>query len=84
MLTTFDYLRDVAEVTEVEKYVTAVLATKEQGRVFDVKAGDPCLAIRRRTWCHEMVTTASLLTQPASRLEIFGRFSQHLVPTRDE
>ena len=80
-ITTFDHLRRVAEVTEVEQSITAALPSGALRRCLRMDAREPCLVIRRRTWCGDQPTTYAVLTQPASRFEVSGRFSQHLVPT---
>lgn len=72
--TTYDFLREVGEVTEMEQAVTAVLPVAALARVLEVGARDPCLVIRRRTFRRGEATTFSRLTQPASRFELSGRY----------
>ena len=72
--TTYDYLREVGEVTEMEQAVTAILPPSPVARVLEVGARDPCLVIRRRTFRRGEPTTFSRLTQPASRFELSGRY----------
>ena len=72
--TTYDFLREVGEVTEMEQAVTAILPADEIARVLEVGARDPCLVIRRRTFRRGEATTFSRLTQPASRFELSGRY----------
>ena len=72
--TTYDFLREVGEVTEMEQAVTAILPADEVARVLEVGARDPCLVIRRRTFRRGEATTFSRLTQPASRFELSGRY----------
>lgn len=72
--TTYDFLREVGEVTEMEQAVTAILPADEIARVLEVGARDPCLVIRRRTFRRGEATTFSRLTQPASRFELAGRY----------
>lgn len=83
-ITTFDHLRRVAEVTEVEQSITAAMPTEALRSALRMDRREPCLVIRRRTWCRDDPTTYAVLTQPASRFEVSGRFSQHLIPTRGE
>ncbi|SHJ17086.1 GntR family transcriptional regulator, histidine utilization repressor [Roseomonas rosea] len=72
--TTYDYLREVGEVTEMEQAVTAILPPAPIARLLQVEARDPCLVIRRRTFRRGEATTFSRLTQPASRFELSGRY----------
>jgi GntR family histidine utilization transcriptional repressor len=71
---TYDFLREVGEVTEMEQAVTAVLPGAALARMLAVGTRDPCLVIRRRTFRRGEATTFSRLTQPASRFEIAGRY----------
>ncbi|TPG59065.1 UTRA domain-containing protein [Roseomonas nepalensis] len=72
--TTYDFLREVGKVTEMEQAVTAILPLDEIARLLEVGPRDPCLVIRRRTFRHGEATTFSRLTQPASRFELSGRY----------
>jgi GntR family histidine utilization transcriptional repressor len=78
--TTFDYLREVAEVTDVEQVISAFSPSDPIAKRLKMPAGEPCLFVRRRTWRRDTVTTFSLLTHPASRFEISGKFPFHLRP----
>ena len=72
--TTYDYLREVGEVAEMEQAVTAILPSAPIARLLQVGSRDPCLVIRRRTFLRGEATTFSRLTQPASRFELSGRY----------
>ena len=72
--TTYDFLRAVGEVTEMEQAVTAILPPAPVARLLEVGPRDPCLVIRRRTFRRGEPTTFSRLTQPASRFELSGRY----------
>jgi GntR family histidine utilization transcriptional repressor len=72
--TTYEFLREIGEVTEMEQAVTAVLPGAPVARLLAVGPRDPCLLIRRRTFRRGEVTTFSRLTQPASRFELSGRY----------
>jgi len=71
---TYDFLRAVGEVTEMEQAVTAILPDSAVARLLQVGPRDPCLVIRRRTFRRGEATTFSRLTQPASRFELSGRY----------
>ncbi|WP_338663773.1 UTRA domain-containing protein [Pararoseomonas sp. SCSIO 73927] len=72
--TTYDFLREVGAVEEMEQAVTAVLPPSSIARLLEVGSRDPCLVIRRRTFLRGEATTFSRLTQPASRFELSGRY----------
>jgi GntR family transcriptional regulator, histidine utilization repressor len=72
--TTYAFLREVGEVTEMEQAVTATLPGAPLARLLELGARDPCLVIRRRTFRRGEATTFSRLTQPASRFELSGRY----------
>ena len=78
--TTFDYLREVAEVTDVEQVISAFVPSTRVAKDLKMSSGEPCLFVRRRTWCRDRITTFSALTHPASRFEISGKFPLHLLP----
>ena len=79
--TSYDYLREVGEVTEMEQTVTALLPDGTLARLLECGARDPCLLIRRRTFRDGLPTTFSRLTQPASRFELSGRYRMQDGPT---
>jgi len=83
-ITTFDHLRRVAEVTEVEQSIAAAMPSEALRTTLAMGRREPCLVIRRRTWCRDQPTTYAVLTQPGDRFEVSGRFPQHLVPTAPE
>ncbi|MCR0981678.1 UTRA domain-containing protein [Roseomonas populi] len=72
--TTYEFLREVGEVEEMEQAVTAILPASSIARLLEVGQRDPCLVIRRRTFLRGEATTFSRLTQPASRFELSGRY----------
>ncbi|WP_426959781.1 UTRA domain-containing protein [Muricoccus radiodurans] len=78
--TTYDFLREVGEVTEMEQAVTAILPDAPLARRLSVGPRDPLLVIRRRTFRREEATTFSRLTQPASRFELSGRTRMQTAP----
>lgn len=77
---TYEYLREVGEVTEMEQSVTAVLPRTALAKALGVSARDPCLVIRRRTFRGVEATTFSRLIQPASRFEMSGRYRMQTGP----
>ncbi len=58
---------------EIEHTVTAIRPTKEHQRLLEVKSGEPCLSLHRRSWSGEHVVTVAELIYPASRYSLHGR-----------
>jgi len=77
---TYEFLREVGQVTEMEQAVTAILPGAPLARMLAVGPRDPCLVIRRRTFRRGEATTFSRLTQPASRFELSGRYRMQDAP----
>ncbi len=73
-LTPSEYLFRLAPLTEAEQIVEAVRPGPDDRRLLEMKAGEPCLVIHRRTWCGEMVATKARLAHPGSRFQLAGRY----------
>ena len=72
--TPYDYLIAAAPLAEAEHIVRAVVPTARIRRLLDMRAGEPSLLIRRRTWTGETVASTAQLHHPADRFELAGRF----------
>jgi len=68
------YLVAATPVDELEHTVEAVMPTPEQQRLLDIDAGEPCLALHRRSWSKGHVVTVATLTYPASRYALYSRY----------
>jgi GntR family histidine utilization transcriptional repressor len=73
--TPYEYLMRAAPATEAEHVVMAVMPTPEERKLLDMKAGEPCLLLRRQTWSAGRPVTWALLLHPADRYRLCGRFS---------
>jgi GntR family histidine utilization transcriptional repressor len=73
--TPYEYLVDVAPLAEAEHVVRAVSPDLRVRRLLDMRAGEPCLLIRRRTWTGNEVASTALLHHPGDRFEVSGRFT---------
>ncbi|UFN51073.1 GntR family transcriptional regulator [Roseomonas sp. OT10] len=71
---TYSYLQREGRAEEMEQSVTAVLPDPALRALLKVDARECCLVIRRRTFRAGRPTTLAVLTQPASRFEISGRY----------
>lgn len=78
-ITPHKYLMQAAPVSEAEHLVMAVMPTPEERKLLEMKAGEPCLLLRRQTWSGkppvmQPVTWARLL-HPGDRYRLGGRFA---------
>jgi len=73
--TPYEYLMGAVPATEAEHVVMAVMPTPEERKLLDMKAGEPCLLLRRQTWSAGVPVTWALLLHPADRYRLGGRFS---------
>jgi len=71
---TYDYLMKVAPMTEGEHLVEAVMPSANECRLLQIQANEPCLQIKRRTWCDDQLVTTARLLSPGSRFQLFGHF----------
>lgn len=60
--TPFDYLIEVAPLTEFEHVISAVAASAEIAAALAVAVNSPCLLLHRRTWSGARVATVNRLT----------------------
>jgi len=74
--TSYEYLMQVAPMTEGEHLVEAVLPTSIECERLRIQAQEPCLQIKRRTWSGNDIVTAARLLYPGSRFQLFGHFGR--------
>jgi GntR family histidine utilization transcriptional repressor len=65
-VTTYDYLQRATPLTEVEHVISAVPADDFAARHLDLRTGDPCLLLYRRTWSGSVVATVNRLVYAGS------------------
>lgn len=80
--TTFAYLTRAAMLQKVEHIVRAAAASAEIARSLTIKAGAPCLVVRRRTWSKGLVASVATLTYAGDRYEISGEFGAEAEPVK--
>jgi len=74
-ITPHKYLQDTAPIGEAEHVVTAVMPSAEERRLLEMKAGEPCLLLRRQTWSGGLPVTCARLLHPGERYRLGGRFT---------
>jgi len=72
----YHYLMKVAPMTEGEHLVEALLASPEECKLLNIDPSEPCLQIKRRTWCGDQLVTTARLISPGSRFQLFGHFGR--------
>ncbi|MDI7860619.1 histidine utilization repressor [Rhizobiaceae bacterium n13] len=58
-----------------ENRIRAIAANVATAKLLDIKAGDPCLVIERRTWSGDSHITHVLLTYPGDYHELVAQFT---------
>jgi GntR family histidine utilization transcriptional repressor len=70
------YLSQVAPLTDAEHLIEAVLPRARDCKLLGLRAGEPCLLVRRRTWSGPLLCSRARLLHPGSRYRISSRFSR--------
>lgn len=70
-----EYLMTVAPLQRAEHILKAEIPPAEIAERLDMKPGEPCLLLLRRTWASDVVASCATLYYPASRYEFAGRFT---------
>jgi GntR family histidine utilization transcriptional repressor len=73
-MTPYDYLSKVAPLQEAEHRLRAVMPDERTRKLLDMKRGEPCLLMIRRTWSAAEIASVACLYYPGSRYELSGRF----------
>ena len=68
------YLTAIAPISRAEQSVEAVLPEPWECELLDIARGEPCLAVRRRTWSAGRTVTTARLVYPGSRYRLEGTF----------
>ena len=69
------YLMEAAPLSEVEHVVEAVLPEPEVRKLLEIRAGEPCLRLHRRTWSRGRVASSATLTYPGATHRFATRFA---------
>jgi GntR family histidine utilization transcriptional repressor len=73
-ITPYDYLTEVAPLSEAEHVLRAVMPDARTRKLLDMKRDEPCLLVVRRTWTAAAIASVAKLYHPGSRYELSGRF----------
>ena len=69
-----EYLLKVVPLDEVEHVVDAVAATADEAELLEIRPGQPCLVLTRRTWASQVVVTFVRCIHPGTRYRLGTRF----------
>lgn len=72
--TPYDYLVEVAPHFEAEHIILAVMPGKTERKLLEMKEGEPCLLLRRRTWVEACGVTWVELYHPGNRYRLSSHF----------
>jgi GntR family histidine utilization transcriptional repressor len=72
-MTTYQYMMQQGAFEEVEQIVQAAIPNEQVLLKLQMKEGEPCLILLRRTWVDGRVVTSSQLQHPASRFQFGSR-----------
>ena len=64
------YLSRIAPVTRADHVVQAILPEKDVSKALNIKHGEACLQIKRRTWCQKGAMSFAILIHPGSRYQL--------------
>lgn len=73
-MTTYDYLQNATPLTEVEHLISAMPAGPEQAALLQMRSGDSCLVLHRKTWSGPIIATVNTLTYVGSRYVLGSRY----------
>jgi len=74
-ITPYQYLLNHVVLTEVDQYLEAILPDQITQDLLKVEGQEPCLSLRRRTFCLKRVSTSSQFIYPGSRFTLGERFN---------
>ncbi|WP_296072315.1 histidine utilization repressor [uncultured Agrobacterium sp.] len=74
MAATYDYLQNATPLTEVEHLISALPASEVHARLLQIRVGDSCLVLHRKTWTGPIVATVNTLTYVGSRYSLGSRY----------
>jgi GntR family histidine utilization transcriptional repressor len=72
--TPHEYLMRAAPLQEAQHILRAVMPDDATRRLLQMKRGEPCLLVLRRTWTAGAIASVARLYHPGSRYEMSGRF----------
>ena len=69
------HLMEAAPLSDVEHVVEAVIPEPEIRKLLEIRAGEPCLRLHRRTWSRGLVASSATLTYPGAAHRFATRFT---------
>lgn len=81
-MTTFEYLQAAISLSEVEHVISAVPADKDAAHHLQLRLGEPCLLLHRRTWSGANVVTVNKFVYAGRRYSLGSRYQPESVKPR--
>ena len=72
--TPHEYLIKTAPLQEAEHILRAAMPDERTRKLLQMKRGEPCLMVMRRTWTAGIIASVARLHYPGCRYEMSGRF----------
>lgn len=72
LITPHEYLSKEAPLTEATHQIEAVLIEANISTLLAIKAEQPCLQVKRRTWSSQGVVSLAILTSPGDKYRLGG------------
>ncbi|MEW6997961.1 histidine utilization repressor [Colwelliaceae bacterium BS250] len=72
LITSHEYLSKEAPLTEATHQIEAVIANANIITLLAIKAEQPCLQVKRRTWSRTGVVSFAILTSPGNKYRLGG------------
>lgn len=72
-MTPSEYLLEIAAIQESEHTIEAIIPKKAIQKLLQIKHGEPCISLKRRTWSFDLVATYSILIYPGSKYKLSGK-----------
>jgi GntR family histidine utilization transcriptional repressor len=80
-MTTFDYLSVAIPLSEVEHVISAIPADKDMAHHLQLRIGEPCLLLHRRTWSGKIVATVNNFIYAGRRYSLGSRYAPASIKT---
>lgn len=74
-ITPSQYLFQMGPLEKVEHIIESQLPDRRTQRLLKIGSNEPCLVIKRRTWCKGQVAVKARLVHPGSRFRLAGQFT---------
>lgn len=75
-VTPHHYLMRTAPLTDAEHLIESGFPSPQERKLLGIKANEPCLLVKRRTWSGSLHCSTAMLIHPGSRYRLVSRLSR--------